>query len=63
MNGRPDAVAGVTGEPDPVAEVTDVFEFAVCAVVEDGNGCSVYLTRLRGKAAGELMVGTDISKR
>jgi len=48
---------GMTDGPDLVARVMDALE---CVVEEDGNGCSVYFTRLRGKAAGESRVGTDI---
>lgn len=44
----PDLVAEVDDRPELVAGVTDVLKGAVCAVVVDGNGCSVYFTRLRG---------------
>ena len=51
-------MARVAGGPDLVARVTDGLEFTIFAALGDGNGCSVYLIRLRGKA----VVGVDISK-
>jgi hypothetical protein len=48
-----EVAAGVIGGPDLVARATDGLE---CTALRDGNGCSVYLIRLRGEA----VVGVDI---
>ena len=56
--GGSDLMARVAGGPDLAARVTAGLESTVLAAMVDGNGCSVYLIRLRGKA----VVGADISK-
>ena len=45
-----------------VSVLTDGLECTVRAALGDGNGCSVYLIRLRGNATCAPLVEVDICK-
>ena len=55
-------VAGAIDGLELVAVLTDGLECTVRAALGDGNGCSVYLIRLRGNATCAPLVGLDICK-